>query len=270
MAKQFFDVFPSLKLEKKIQDLFEQVMVEKVSATKRGDYIRATVSCDYLIPKEMVFKVETEIKKQFFSGYNMQVKLYERFRLSGQYTPEKLMNVYKDSILLELRQHSPVEYHLFKGADIDFSGGEEIGLTIEDTVLGKSKAAELCRIMEKIFNDRCGFSVHCQIHYKEIKVREREEEVVKISYPAAASEAGEKSAETPKRPIAAGEPKAAKTAESGGSVSQFPGNGEKRGIRRGEFGKGNKGEFKRALKRSDNPDVIYGRDLRRRPFPLKT
>ena len=93
MAKQFFDVFPSLKLEKKIQDLFEQVMVEKVSATKRGDYIRATVSCDYLIPKEMVFKVETEIKKQFFSGYNMQVKLYERFRLSGQYTPEKLMNV---------------------------------------------------------------------------------------------------------------------------------------------------------------------------------
>ena len=66
MAKQFFDVFPSLKLDKKIQDLFEQVMVEKVSATKRGDYVRVTVSCDYLIPKETVFKVESEIKKQFF------------------------------------------------------------------------------------------------------------------------------------------------------------------------------------------------------------
>ena len=51
MAKQFFDVFPTLKLDKKIQDLFEQVMVEKVSATKRRDFIRVTISCDYLIPK---------------------------------------------------------------------------------------------------------------------------------------------------------------------------------------------------------------------------
>ena len=169
MAKQFFDVFPSLKLDKKIQDLFEQVMVEKVSATKRGDYVRVTVSCDYLIPKETVFKVESEIKKQFFSSYQMRVKLYERFRLSAQYTPEKLMNAYKDSILSELKEHSPLEYYLFKGADIDFSSGGEMGLTIEDTVPARSKAAELSRIIEKIFNERCGFSVHCQIHYKEIK-----------------------------------------------------------------------------------------------------
>ena len=100
MAKQFFDVFPTLKLDKKIQDLFEQVMVEKVSATKRRDFIRVTISCDYLIPKETIFKVEAEIKKQFFATHNVIVKLYERFHLSEQYTPEKLMNVYRDSILL--------------------------------------------------------------------------------------------------------------------------------------------------------------------------
>ncbi len=35
MEKQFFEVFPTLKLDKKIQDLFEQVRVEKVSATKK-------------------------------------------------------------------------------------------------------------------------------------------------------------------------------------------------------------------------------------------
>ena len=49
MATQFFDVFPPLKLDKKIQDLFEQVSVEKVSATKRRDLIRVTILCDYLI-----------------------------------------------------------------------------------------------------------------------------------------------------------------------------------------------------------------------------
>ena len=61
MAKQFFDVFPSLKLEQKIQDLFEQVTVEKVSATKRRDLIRVTIFSDYLIQKETVYKVEQEI-----------------------------------------------------------------------------------------------------------------------------------------------------------------------------------------------------------------
>ncbi len=284
MAKQFFDVFPSLKLDKKIQDLFEQVMVEKVSATKRGDYVRVTVSCDYLIPKETVFKVESEIKKQFFSSYQMRVKLYERFRLSAQYTPEKLMNAYKDSILLELKEHSPLEYHLFKGADIDFSSGGEMGLTIEDTVPARSKAAELSRIMEKIFNERCGFSVHCQIHYKEIKRKEREEEIIRIPRPAESMVSKER-ADIPDTAADSGAgkqgsarsisdapdgPKLPKTAEAGGgSVARFPGGGEKRGIRRGEFGKGNRGEFKRALKRSDNPDVIYGRDFEEEAIPIE-
>ena len=72
MAKQFFDVFPNLKLDKKNQDLFEQVTVEKVSATKSRDLIRVTISCEYLIQKETIFKVEEEIKKQAIAEYLAQ------------------------------------------------------------------------------------------------------------------------------------------------------------------------------------------------------
>ena len=42
------------------------------------------------------------------------------FIFSEQYNPEKLMDAYKDSILLELRGYSPIEYNLFKGAKIEF------------------------------------------------------------------------------------------------------------------------------------------------------
>ena len=108
MAKQFFDVFPNLKLDKKNQDLFEQATVEKVSATKSRDLIRITFRCDHLIQKENVLKVEEQIKKQFFENHSVRVKLYERFKLSDQYTPENLMNIYKDSILLELRNYRPI------------------------------------------------------------------------------------------------------------------------------------------------------------------
>ncbi|MDE7250260.1 MAG: PolC-type DNA polymerase III, partial [Lachnospiraceae bacterium] len=167
MAKKFFEVFPTLKLDAKMKDLFEQVMVEKVSATRRRDLIRVTIVSDYLITKEIIFKVEKEIKKQFFSTYDVTVKLYEKFHLSEQYNPEKLMEAYRDSILLELRDYSPIEYNLFKGADIEFCGEKEMILTIEDSVPAHSKAYEVSRILEKILNERCGFSIDCRIVYKE-------------------------------------------------------------------------------------------------------
>ena len=182
MAKQFFEVFPTLKLDKKVQDLFEQVTVEKVSATKSRDFIRVTIGCEYLIPKETIYRVESEIKKQFFSAHQVAVKLYERFHLSEQYTPEKLMNAYKDSILLELKNYSPIEYNLFKGADIAFPEIGQLSLTVEDTVLARSKAEELVRILEKIFNLRCGFQVACRMEYKDKKTgKYKEEDDLKIA-----------------------------------------------------------------------------------------
>ena len=84
MGKQFFEVFPKLKLDQKNQDLFEQTEIEKVTTTKSRELIRVTFLSRHLIQKENVLKVENEIKKQFFQDYTVRVKLYERFQLSGQ------------------------------------------------------------------------------------------------------------------------------------------------------------------------------------------
>ena len=308
MEKQFFDVFPSLKLDKKNQDLFEQVMVEKVSATKRRDFIRVTIVSEYLISKEIIFKVENEIKKQLFASHDVKIKIYEKFKLSGQYTPEKLMDAYRESILLELREYSPVEYNLVKGADVAFEGEKKLLLTIEDTVLAKSKAAEMIHILEKIFNERCGFSVECVIDYKEKKGgKYKEEDDIKIARQVAEITAragvgayrdgqGEESSEGESGQNAVVAEGAAvngqaaegvnttgsgKTSGSGTGTMATPGGGvsgtpksggstfvgEKKGFGKGT--KGAKGDFKRAVKRSDNPDVIYGRDFEEEAMPIE-
>jgi len=288
MAKQFFEVFPALKLDKKIQDLFEQVAVERVSATKNRNYIRVTVSSNYLIPKETVFRVEKEIKKQLFAYQPVMVKLNERFRLSEQYTPEKLMDAYKESILLELKAYSPVEYCLFKGAEIGFLGTEGLTLTVEDTTPARSKAADLGRIIEKIFNERCGFSVICRMEYKEKKNVSREEEDLAIARQVAEI-AGRATLGTEGNPPGAGEGRKAQPDSSGrreekkesgqrvsqeapegqGSASAFPAGGERKGFRKGEAGKGGRPDFKRPVKRSDNPDVLYGRDFQEEAIPIE-
>lgn len=275
MEKQFFEVFPTLKLDKKTQDLFEQVTVEKVSATKSRDFIRVTIGCEYLILKEVVFKVEEEIKKQFFPSHSVRVKLYERFRLSEQYTPEKLMNIYRDSILLELRNYSPIEYNLFKSADIAFPQEDELCITIEDTVLAKAKSAELSRILEKIFNERCGFSIQCRIEYKEKKNdRYKEEDDIKMARQVAEITARALGTGTDYGMAENGFEQAEAGALKGaGSDAASDGSGldagGKKSFRKGDSGKGGKGDFKRAVKRSDNPDVIYGRDFDEEAIPIE-
>ncbi len=275
MAKQFFDVFPSLKLDKKNQELFEQVTVEKVSATKSRDLIRVTFVCEHLIHKENVLKVEEQIKNQFFANHSVRVKLYERFHLSSQYTPEKLMDVYKDSILLELRNYSPVEYNIFKSADILYPSAEEIELTVEDTVLARSKVDELVRILEKILNERCGFNVRISVQYKEKKTgRYKEEDDFKVARQVAeiASKAkgssesvGNKEEETKEQnPVEI--KKEEGIAASTGRVSASDGVIRKGLKRKGEF---SKSEWKRPVKHSENPDVLYGKDFEDEAMPIE-
>ena len=334
MSKKFFDVFPTLKLDTGLKDLYDQVTVEKVSSTKRKDFLRVYISSDRLIQKEDVFRAEGEIKRQFFPNVPMVIKFYERFHLSSQYDPEKLMEIYRDSILLELREYSPVEYNLFKKADIAFTGDDILLLTVEDTVLGKSKAEELIRILEKIYNERCGFAVTVQVAYKEHitgKYKEEDEhrlamQVAEISARAGyagrgqnaenggdvqqgdfyaggmygngpeagrpGSKAGQDYGSLHNADLTAGavpmddadvfmsdaDPSGQKNGMADGqeaSVSAMQGQGApsrytpKTAYKTGR--KGNqekKADFRKALKRSDNPDVLYGRDFEEDAMPV--
>ena len=286
MGKQFFEVFPKLKLDQKNQDLFEQTEIEKVTTTKSRELIRVTFLSRHLIQKENVLKVENEIKKQFFQDYTVRVKLYERFQLSGQYTPEKLMEMYRDSILLELKNYSPVEYNIFKGADISYPDEREIHLTIDDTVPARSRKDELIRILQKILNERCGFAVHITAAYKAKKTgKYKEEDELQIARQVAEITArvyGSKDglSQGDMQPVMTGtgtegkpgdvEVKAGapETKVSGSPSESAP---KKQEFKRGEFKKGDfkKGDFNRSVKRSDNPDVIYGRDFEEEAVPIE-
>ena len=296
MSKQFFDVFPTLKLDTGLKDLFEQVTVEKVTATKRKDFLRIYIAADHLIQKEDIYKVENEIKRQFFPNNPIIIKFYEHFSLSAQYNPEKLMEVYRDSILLELRDFSPVEYNLFKKADIAFDGNR-LQLTVEDTVLGKSKAEELIRILEKIYAERCNMPVEVTVGYKERETGKYKEEdehrlamqVAEISARAGYAVEGKaadilgwndgtdgtQSSDGVAADSAVNNGIAAQTAVTAGGNEQkglhksetidVPAPGKK-----GDWGKKNdKPDMKRAVKRSDNPDVLYGRDFEEEAMPIE-
>ena len=263
MEKNFFEAFPNLKLTGARKDLFEQVVVERITATRRKDILRIYIRSERLIEKEDVYGVEQEIKKQFFPKDNIIIKIYEKFILSGQYNPEKLMDTYKDSVLMELKDTEHMLYTMFRQADMEYPDEQTVKLILEDSVIAKSKEDELIRILDKVLNERCGFSVKFHVDYREAaESKYREEDELKIqqivaniadrvSVASNDSNQGEvqpvqKTTAAEKKPAPAENPKASEKPTSFNKP-------EKR------FEKG--GFQRRFQKKSDNPDVIYGRDF---------
>ena len=283
MSKPFFEVFPNLQLHTDIHDLMGQTEVERVSATKRRDFLRVYLKSTRLIQKADIWTAEQEIKKQLFPDANLTVKIYEKFELSSQYNPENLMDIYKESILEEFREYSHIQYNALKTARIEYPADNEMLITMEDTVLNRSMEGEILQILEKILVERCGFSVKLHAAYVEkeagrfkeeeeakirmkvdaiySRTRGRKEEAVDSTAPAQDTEQENTQSPEAKKTDNSGK---AKSEPAGGVTKSFQsgGRGEfKRGeFKKGEFRKG--GSFEKgALKRSDNPDVIYGRDF---------
>ena len=114
MQKPFFEVFPTLQVEPELKSLLEEVQVTKASSNRARDRLRIYVSSQRLISKKKIFALERAIQDQLFPKNHLEVKIIEKFILSGQYNPQKLMDVYKDSVLEELKAYSLLEYNLLR------------------------------------------------------------------------------------------------------------------------------------------------------------
>ena len=167
-GKQFLEVFPTLQLKNDLKDAFQDVCVEHIFTTKRRDFLRIYISADRIIDKKDVFTMEDQIKKQLSDRANITVKIYEHFNLSKQYTPKNLYHAYRESILCELKEYSPVMYSMLKKAEVSFEE-DKMMLLVEELVPFKEKAGELISLLEKIFCERCGVFVNIAVNYTAVQ-----------------------------------------------------------------------------------------------------
>ena len=177
MGKRFAEVIPGLKVSEELQGFLDVMTVDRVTATKDRSKIRFFISAEHLIPKRTIYMLEANIKKQVFPGYQTEVRVQENYHLSAQYTPEKLMESYRDSILLELKTYSLIEYNMFRRADWSFPEPQILSLMVDPDLVTRSRIDELKRILEKIFNERCGFGVEVRYFFREEESGRHEAEI---------------------------------------------------------------------------------------------
>ena len=79
MSKSFLEVFAGVKLTNAVSGQFEDVEVLKITSTSRRDFLRIYIQSEHLIPKEIIYKAEKEIKNQLFKDNELTVKIYEKY-----------------------------------------------------------------------------------------------------------------------------------------------------------------------------------------------
>lgn len=290
--KLFLDVFPSLQLEGKIKALMEMVTVTKVAINHDRTSLRVYITSPQWIHKKYIYKLEEEIAAQLFKKGSMTVKIIERFVLSAQYNPENFYEVYKSSILLELKNYNALLHNIFINSKVSFSSGNHMSVVLGDTVIARGKHEELYHILEKIFCERAGFSAMIDITYEyrgesrnrknsEIRVEQEAEEIRKRVMAAKAANQAElegkaaaEDSKEQKKDAKAGTADGKSSGAAGNGTSKNTGqNGSRGGSQNGGKG-GSKGfeERRRSWggRQSNNPDVIYGRDFEEETIALST
>lgn len=266
MGKLFFDVFPTLKVNKEYENLFREVEVMKVTTTSLRDFIRVHMCSTHLIAKRSVCKMEEMIREQLFGHTQIQVEVVETYQLSELYTPENLLREYRDSILYELQRQSMLEYNMFQNAVCTFEDTQTLCIEMTDSIVAEGKKDAIVGTIDRIFNERCQVPTKIKVLYREpqesknkkhgeIRIQQEVDAILeqnaslheeKIAQKKEKTEGVKKKESVPKQEKALAEPK----------KKEFP---------KREF---QKKEFYRSPKRSDNPDVLYGRDFEDEAIPL--
>ena len=291
MAKSFFEVFPQLKLDTDLHGMLDDATVSKVSTTRQRNSLRIYLGCGRLLPKEKIYFLESELKRQLFPHHTMNIKIIEHFQLSEQYTLKNLLDVYWSSILTEFHRYSLLEYNLLRQAKVDVVEEKTLRISLEDSVLAHQKEEEIYHILEKIFNERCNLSVQIQMEFHEkkeskyrknadLKMQNEVENVIRLSSfgakrhsegeyleseEAGASEVPWETGETAAKPAKKAAP-AKKTEAPAAKKEAVPAGKksakqEEHGGFRKNFGGSRDFRERGSFKRSDNPDVIFGRDF---------
>lgn len=298
MAKSFFEVFPVLKVNAEIQQLLADTQVQRVVSNQDRTRLRVYLHGTRLIQKKHIFQLEQHIKNQLFPQQQLTVKIIERYQLSAQYTPQTLMDLYKDSILEEMKAYSMLIYQLFRCARIEFDDINHMNLYLEDSIVAHERSDELLEILYKIMKDRFGLEIVIEPVFEQKKDQKRKKEsdqqiafeirriLGTLHHGGAAqqdADSEDPQAETRygqvngnvldnnadgnlRTKTSAGKTMDKRSTEEGTSATAAL--SAKKDSAAGKFAGRSGGRREFSQRRSDHPDVVYGRDFDDEAIPI--
>ncbi len=281
VEKKFLEVFAALKLKKQLLDIFDDVTVSHIAATKRQDVIKIYILSGHIIPKSYIYQMEREISAQMFAGNNIDVRILESYRLPDSYSVKNLCDEYWDSALLELSETNKVLENTLKKAKITEVSKDHITITLPDAEITKKREPEILEYLSKVFCERFNMPAVFSFAYEHVELEDskkkewdeyRIRQLVnqRVSKPADLPFDAANVATDAEKPVDITEKeKSSDTSETEKTVAKPADKmsekqptapaAAKSGFKKGQFS-----EFRKrrpVMEKSDNPDVIWGREI---------
>ena len=265
--KKFFETFPTLHLNKRIEQIFSEAIVTHICMNGQRTCVKIYVRFQRLIGRDIIADVENEIRRQIKPFFGMQVIIKEKFELSSLHTPETILDEYRDSILYELGKDSMIKQQIYKNAEIVIKDDNNIIMSTQGTFVAQRYADEICGAISDMMLNRFGYEVNVVTEYTEVK-ESRHSKEAEYKLEQMVHEISERAHKNPAHK-ADEENSTVEPSENTGKPEMSAQKSEKPKQRTdgGNNYKSNKefkrdgSDFRRSVKRSDNPDVIYGRDF---------
>ncbi|MBQ0059536.1 MAG: hypothetical protein KBS83_06230, partial [Lachnospiraceae bacterium] len=186
-ALAFKEAFPKLKISERLSNLLDRATVERVTINEAKDALHVYLCSQSWIGKAYIYELEAAIARDVFAESEMTVTVVERFELSASYTPENFYDVYKESMLLELRTVSPLLQQTFSRAKISFEEDHMVKAVLPENMVSENKRQDVIAYLEKVFNERAGFGVPIDVPKEMYKVPTKRRKLqVELSDEAAA------------------------------------------------------------------------------------
>ena len=174
--KQFFQVFQELSVSEHLRGMFLNTTISRITLKKDRSKLSIYLHSDHLLERSDIREMEEAIYKQLFIGKKIAICIRESFHLSSQYTAKVLYEFYEKSLLEELKERNILLYQMMKQGEMEWREDDRLSLILEEQILFRKEEKECIRVIQKIFEERCGVPIHFTIRFVPAKKKAEEEE----------------------------------------------------------------------------------------------
>ena len=166
MAEKLFrDVFPDVKLGRH-EDLIGQTIVTGVVMVEETAELEVYLKSTNLISREDLDWLEDAMALVLFPDSDVKCIVRETFSLSSQYNLESLTDMYKDSLLLEVKHTSHVDYRILKRGEWIIND-DMLTILVEDTAIAREHSRRMSNFLAFLYESKFGLKVSVDFEYSD-------------------------------------------------------------------------------------------------------
>ena len=163
----FFVVFPEFSMSEELNELFRDTYILKITNITADKKLVIDLNSSHLISRQKIDLAAENLKKYIFGTRKYEVIIRDHYTLSKQYTLAALIELYKPSLVYEIRKTSHIISRMIEKSEL-YADENVLTLAVEDSRLAKIQAENLKKYLVDTFLDRFNMEIKVGFDYTEV------------------------------------------------------------------------------------------------------